>query len=73
MDIITFQRLEYAFEYFESGSNGSKFYLNALNLVRLLEFEFECFESVRICIQVLRTLSNRSKLDSKASNPFQMV
>ena len=54
---------EFAFECFESLSNGSKFHLNASNP----------FQVVRIWIQILRILSNGSNLDSNASNPFQVV
>ena len=71
---ILFEWFEFAFDCFESLSNGSNLDCNASNPFRMVriciqllqiplewfEFEFECFES----------LSNRSNLDSNASNTF---
>ena len=70
---IPFEGLEFAFERFESLSNGSNFDSNASNPFRMvgictrmlrIPFEwFECFES----------LSSGLNFDSNASNSFRMV
>ena len=74
---IPFELLEFAFEAFESLSNGSNLHSNASNPFRMVricirmlripfkwfEFAFECFES----------LSNGSNLHLNGSNLFRMV
>ena len=85
---IPFKRLEFAFECFESLSNGLNLDSNPSNPFRMVRICIRMpFWIVRICIRILpipfecfefafkcfESLSNGLNLDSNALNPFRMV
>ena len=74
---IPFKWLEFAFEYFESHSNGSNFIRMLRNPFECFEFwfefAFECFEYICIRMHSNESLSNGSNLHLNASKPFRMV
>ena len=71
---ILFEWFEFALEWFESLSNGSKLNSNVSQIVgmriRMLRIPFEWFEFPLECYE---SLSNGSNVHSSASNPFRMV
>ena len=76
MVTICFQWVENAFECFESCSKGLNLHSNALNLVEIFHSTgsnlhwnaLNPFRMVRICIRMLRILSNGYNLHLNASN-----
>ena len=85
---IPFKWFEFAFECFESFSNGSNFHSNASNPFRMIqisiripfewyEFAFECFESIlngyNFSCECLEYRSKGLNLHSNASNLVRML
>ena len=74
---IPFELLEFAFQRFESLSNGSNLHSNASNIFRMVRIYIQMiritFELFEFAFEYFESLSNGSNFHMNASNPFRMV